>query len=176
MKKILVIPGSSSSKSINKKFATYAASALNDAEFEVIDLNDYEFPIYSEDKEREQGIPDKASELVSKIENSDGLIISLAEHNGSYSSAFKNILDWLSRKKQGLWSDKNMLLMSTSPGARGGATVLAGAATSFPFLGAKVVATFSLPSFYDNFGPQGVVDEQLQENFKEALSTFEKAL
>lgn len=176
MKKILVIPGSSSKKSINKELAKYSAGLVQNSEVEVIDLNDYELPIYSVDREEEFGIPIQAINLVEKIENSDGIVISLAEHNGSYAAAFKNILDWSSRHKQGLWSDKSMLLMSTSPGARGGATVLQSAATSFPFLGAKVAATFSLPSFYDNFTSDGIVDEELKSKFSEALDTFEKAL
>jgi NAD(P)H-dependent FMN reductase len=176
MKKILVIPGSSSKKSINKELAAYSASQVTNAEYEVIDLNDYELPLYSVDREEEFGIPIQAIELVQKIENSDGVIVSLAEHNGSYAAAFKNILDWASRHKQGLWSEKSMLLMSTSPGARGGATVLQSAATSFPFLGAKVVATYSLPSFYDNFSVEGIVEEELKSKFNESLDTFAKAL
>ena len=52
---LIAFAASSSSKSINKKLATYASTLLTDASVEVIDLNDYELPLFSEDKEREIG-------------------------------------------------------------------------------------------------------------------------
>ena len=57
----------------------------------------------------------------------------------------------MSRIDGKLWSDKPMLLMATSPGARGGATVLEIAKGRFPYMGGNIVADFSLPSFDDNF-------------------------
>jgi NAD(P)H-dependent FMN reductase len=60
-----------------------------------------------------------------------------------------------------------MLLMATSPGPRGGASVLESAKVLFPYSGAKVIATFSLPDFYKNFEPhQGLTNEQLLEDLK----------
>jgi chromate reductase len=70
-----------------------------------------------------------------------------------------------------------MLLLSTSPGGRGGATVLEAAANTFPHLGGKVVATFSLPSFGDNFAAEsGIQDEALKEAFARKLTEFRAAL
>ena len=56
--KILAFAASSSKKSINKQLVTYAASLIENAEVEVVDLNDFELPIFSEDKEAELGSPD----------------------------------------------------------------------------------------------------------------------
>ena len=53
-------------------------------------------PIYSSDREQ-KGIPQLALDFASKIDGADFLLISLAEHNGTYSTAFKNLFDWLSR-------------------------------------------------------------------------------
>ena len=53
-------------------------------------------PVFSVDKE-ENGFPKEAQNFLDKIEEADLLVISLAEHNGAYSAAFKNILDWTSR-------------------------------------------------------------------------------
>ena len=53
-------------------------------------------PIYSDDRKRLDGIPEKAYEFKNLIKDSDGIVISLAEHNGSYTAAFKNIYDWIS--------------------------------------------------------------------------------
>ncbi|MAI82724.1 MAG: NADPH-dependent FMN reductase, partial [Flavobacteriales bacterium] len=60
MSKVLAFGASSSKKSINKKFAIYVANCIPSAEINVIDLNDYEMPIYSIDKEEENGIPELA--------------------------------------------------------------------------------------------------------------------
>lgn len=177
MKNILIISGSSHRHSINLGLATYAGGQLGDASLDILDLNDFEMPIYSEDLEEASGIPGQASDFLTKIQASDGIIISLAEHNGSYSAAFKNVLDWTSRLEQKLWSSKPMLLMATSPGGRGGATVLAAAEATFPHLGAAIAATYSLPSYYDNFNAEeGISNPEQREQFKAALSSYQNAL
>lgn len=149
--KVLAFAASSSTKSINKKLVTYASSLLDDADIEVLDLNDYELPLFSQDKEEEIGQPALAKAFLAKIEASDALIISFAEHNGSYSAAYKNLFDWCSRINPKVFQDKSMILLSTSPGARGGASVLAQAVNSAPFFGGEVLASYSLPNFYENF-------------------------
>lgn len=64
-----------------------------------------------------------------------------------------------------------MLLMATSPGGRGGASVLETAVATFPRMGADLRATFSLPSFHDNFTvDDGITDAALSEALKTAVS------
>ncbi len=162
MKTLLVIGATTHRDSINVKLARFAAGLVSEVEAKVLDLNDYEMPIYSQDREEAGGVPDLAKKFVAQIQAADGVVLSLAEHNVSYTAAFKNILDWASRHQQKLWSEKPMLLLATSPGGRGGATVLGAAAQTFPHLGAEVVATFSLPSFFENFDEEsGVTDPEL---------------
>ena len=60
MKQIVAFGASSSKKSINKDLATYAASVIEDVNVLILDLNDFEMPIYSIDYENDNGIPDKA--------------------------------------------------------------------------------------------------------------------
>lgn len=173
MNKILVVAGTSHRKSINLALASYAASQVEGAGITVLDLNDFEMPIYSEDREKASGIPEAAHKFLAAIQASDGIVLSLAEHNGSYTAAFKNVLDWTSRVEQKLWSEKPMLLMATSPGGRGGNNVLTTAAGYLPHLGANVVATFSLPSFHDNFDTErGIVNSDSMQEFQTALRTF----
>ena len=57
MKKIIALGGSNSKNSINKRLAAYAAGKLEGTELQILDLNDFELPIYSIDLEKEQGIP-----------------------------------------------------------------------------------------------------------------------
>ena len=149
--KILAFAASSSSQSINKKLVTYATSLIENAEVKVIDLNDYELPMFSEDKERELGQPTLSKDFLNEIHNSDAVIISFAEHNGSYSVAYKNIFDWSSRINPKVFQDKPMIMFATSPGESGGASVLATAVNSAPYFAGNVVGSCSVPSFYDNY-------------------------
>jgi len=177
MKKLLAIGGSSSRESINVRFAGFGAALVEDSVVTATDLNDFEMPIFSVDREQESGIPEKAVAFKKLIDECDGVVLSLAEHNGSYSAAFKNILDWSSRIDSKLWNDKPIFLLSTSPGARGGATILGVATTYLPFMGGNVVAGFSLPSFYDNFSDEnGIKAGELRDAFETELAKFVAAL
>jgi chromate reductase len=149
--KIIAFAGSPSKNSINKKLATYASSLFENAEVEVLDLNDFQMPLFSVDIEVEIGQHPLAKAFLEKIATADILVVSLAENNGNYSAAFKNLVDWCSRINGKLFQEKPMLLMATSPGARGGASVLEIAKNNFPRFTADIKAVFSLPSFNDNF-------------------------
>ena len=176
MKKIIAFAGSNSKNSINKQLATYAASQVANTETMVLDLNDFELPVYGIDLENEIGIPDHAHQFLKLIKEADGIVLSLAEHNGAYATVFKNLFDWMSRIDGKLWSDVPMFLMATSPGARGGATVLDIATGRFPYMGGNIKSVFSLPSFNDNFTKDGITDPALNKAFKEAVSNFENSI
>ena len=177
MTTLLVLAGSNSSRSINRRLARWAASQLDDVRRADVDLNDYEMPIYSPEREEADGLPDRAQAFVRNIASVDGIVLSLAEHYGSYSAAFKNVFDWASRVDGKLFGGKPMLLLATSPGGRGAQTVLEAATTRFPFHGATIAATFSLPFFEKNFSDQeGVTDADLRAAFDEALAAFRAAL
>lgn len=176
MKKIIAFAGSNSSTSINKKLATYAASKMSDVDIEVLDLNDYDLPLYGPDLETSAGIPDDAQKFYKKIASANGIILSLAEYNGSYTTAFKNLLDWITRIDKEAWQKKPMLLMSTSPGGRGGAGVLGAAKNAFPHLGGDIVADFSLPSFEKNFAQGRLVDVDLSNSLTEKVKLLQDPL
>ncbi len=149
--KVLAFAASNSKKSINKQLVTNAAGLIDDAQVETLDLNDYELPLFSEDKEDELGQPSLAKEFLDKIGDSDAVIISFAEHNGSYTAAYKNLFDWSSRINPKVFQNKPMVFLSTSPGASGAASVLASANASASFFDGEVKASLSIPSFYENF-------------------------
>ncbi|SNR15123.1 NADPH-dependent FMN reductase [Tenacibaculum jejuense] len=176
MGKVIAFAGSNSKNSINKKLATFAASLLKSNEFKVLDLNDYELPLYSIDVEVENEFPEAAIKFNNELAESDAVIISLAEHNGSYTAAFKNLLDWVSRKDKTVFKNKPVLVLATSPGGRGGATVLNTALNSFPHFGADIKGSFSLPSFNDNFKEDKIVDSDLLNQLSEAVKNLESAL
>ena len=78
-------------------------------------------------------------------------MISFAEHNGSYTAAYKNLFDWTSRIDMKLFQNKPMVLLATSPGPGGAGTVLTAASGSAPYFAADVKGVLSVPSFYKNF-------------------------
>ncbi|WP_456315249.1 NADPH-dependent FMN reductase [Pseudomonas shirazensis] len=149
--KIIAFGGSNSKQSINKHLATYAASLFENAEVEILDLNDFAMPLFSVDLEKEIGKHEIAMSFLRKLESADILVLSLAENNNNYSTAFKNIFDWSSRITKEVFQQKPMLLLATSPGTRGGASVLEIGRNALPRYGAQIKATFSLPAFNANF-------------------------
>ena len=175
MKHILAFAGSNSKTSINKQLAIYAASHIEETTYDVVDLNEYPLPIYSLEEEQ-KGFPKLAMEFNDVLGAYDGFVVSLAEHNGSYAAVFKNIFDWVSRIDRKVFKDKPVLLLATSPGGRGGATVLDTASGTFPHLGAQVIATFSLPSFYDNFKDGALIKGALKVALHNAMIEFKEAL
>ena len=108
------------------------------------------------------------------FDDADGFIVSLAEHNGSYPAAFKNIFDWLSIRKAKLWNDKPMFLMSSSPGKRGGMTVLQAALDRFPHMGATITGSMSVPVFQLNFRNRKLQDETLLNQLKKEIEKFKE--
>ena len=174
--KLLAFAASNSSKSINKQLVTYAASLVEGADVEVLDLNDYELPLFSEDREKVLGHPELATAFLSRITASDALMISFAEHNGSYSAAYKNLFDWISRINPKVFQDKPMVMLATSPGARGGASVLAAANDSAQRFGGYVKASLGIPRFYENFDVErGMLrHEELNAKLIEAASRLQE--
>ncbi len=175
MRKILAFGASNSKVSINHQLAVWAANQLDNVEVVEVKLNDLEMPLYSIDRENEEGIPELAIKFKNLINEVDGIIVSFAEHNGTFSVAFKNLYDWISRVSKPIWGDKPMMIMAASPGTRGGASVLKTAQETLPFRGVKLNGVYSFPSFSKNFS-NGISDESLLSAFKVQLAVFESSL
>lgn len=174
--KITAFAGSNSSKSINKRLVEYTLKSFPEFEINLLDINDLEIPIYSMDREKNTGIPEKAYEFRAQLAQSDAIICSLAEHNRAYTVAFRYIFDWCSRIDLNTFANKPMLLMSTSPGGFEGGNVMNLAKAFFPKSGANIIETFSLPSFYQNFPEADIVNEELQMEHATKIAAFQAAL
>ena len=174
--KILTFGGSPSKHSINRKLANFVSNLFEDAEITRLDLNDFEMPIFSVD--REKPILEEALKFAKHIDESDLIVMSLAENNGAYSAAFKNIYDWVSRiPNRKVFNGKKILLMATSPGARGGSSVLDIALKRFPFDGGVIVGSMSLPSFNQNFDDEkGITNPEFLEKAKDLVKAATVAL
>ncbi len=176
MMKIFAFAGSTSSTSINRELVKFVLKNFDESEINLIDLNDYSMPVFSVDLEK-KGFPPQAHEFLKRIEECDVIICSLAEHNRSYSAAFKNIFDWASRINVKVWQNKKMFLMTTSPGGFGGGNVMNTAKTFFPQFGAEILETFSLPKFYENFDLEsGVTHPDLLNELTGKIENFKKSI
>ncbi|WPO83576.1 NADPH-dependent FMN reductase [Chryseobacterium sp. JJR-5R] len=170
--KILAFAGSSSSASINRELVKFVLKDFQDADISLIDLNDFDMPVFSTDREK-NGFPDEAHRFLKHIEACDAIICSLAEHNRSYTAAFKNIFDWASRINVKVFQDKPMFLMSASPGGYGGGNIMSAAKMFFPQFGADVKDTFSLPKFYENFDPESsIINPEILKEVKDKIANF----
>ncbi len=171
---IVAFAASSSTTSINKKLITYAVGLMPQHQVEVLDLNDFELPLFSEDRELELGHPELAKQFLQKLDNADALLVSYAEHNGSYSAAYKSLFDWCSRINTKVFQGKDMVVLSTSPGKAGGKNVMASALNSIPNFGGNVLGSLSIPSFYDNFDSEkmALTNEEYNNQLIQTLNAF----
>lgn len=125
--KILAFSGSAKKSSLNQKLVTCAAQYAKEAgaEITVINLGDFNLPLFDEDLEREQGTPQGAVELKELMKSHHGFLISSPEYNSSITPLLKNAIDWASRKADDesnleCFDGKVIGLMACSPGALGG--------------------------------------------------------
>lgn len=176
--KVLAFAATTSRQSVNRQLIGYAIQLLedgpSDVEVELIDLNDYEMPIYSIDRQAEHGIPAEAHDFFARIGAADALLISYAEHNGFYTAAYKNIFDWASRIDMRVFQDKPTVMLATSPGRNGGGNVLRTAVASAPFFGNEVLASLAVPSFNHTFDSATgrLIDPELDEQFRSTIATL----
>lgn len=173
--KIVAFGASNSLNSINQQLATYVAGELGEHEVRILDLNDYEMPIYSIDRQQ-LGFPQPAQDFYAEIEAADAIVVSLAEHNLNFSTAFKNILDWVSRIDIAFLEHKKMLVLSTSPGGFGGGNVMQVGLKFFAFAKGEVVTHYSLPRFHDNFQEGVIINEAIEAELQQHVQLFLESL
>lgn len=127
MPRILAFAGSTRRESFNKKLVAIAVQGAREAGAEVtlIDLKDFPLPLFDQDLEAEQGMPENGKQLKRQFIDHDGLLIAAPEYNSSITAVLKNTIDWVSRPAPGeaslaAFRGKVATLMSASPGALGG--------------------------------------------------------
>lgn len=174
-RRLLAFGASNSSKSINRQLVTWAVGQLEGWDVTILDLNDFEMPLFSIDREHAGGIPAEAHEFRRLVGEADAVLISYAEHNGNNTAAFKNLFDWTSRIDAQVWQGKPMVLLSTSPGKGGGGRSRAIGVAAAPFYGGEVLAEFGVPQFYQHFDSESgeLTDPALAEGVRQALEPLQ---
>lgn len=176
MKKIIAFSGSNSSTSINQQLINIVSTYVSNAEVEVVDLRDFESPIYSSDLEKEKGIPIGIQNLFDLISTADGFIVSSPEHNGMVPAFFKNVIDWLSRMERKPFNNKPAVFLAASPGGRGGASVLGHLLSLMPFQGANVIGGHGIGKYHSKISEGKLIQGDDQDKLKALIVQLERAL
>ncbi len=130
--KLLVFAASHRPESFNRKLALHASEYVRKQSIDVdfAEYSQFDMPLYNDTIE----MPASAHLLEQRVANADGIIVASPEYNWSYPASLKNIIDWTSRIRPNPLKGKTVLLMSASPGARGGILGLSHLKTPFDAL------------------------------------------
>ena len=167
--KILAFAGSLRKDSFNKKLVKIAIKGAEEEGGQVtyIDLKDYPMPIYDQDIEDSQGLPDNAKKLKDLMLAHDGFLISCPEYNSSMPAVFKNAIDWASRKATpaepslACFIDKAVMLMSASPSGLGGLRSLVHVRSMLGSINCIVLPQQKcIPQANQAFNPDGTLKDQ----------------
>ncbi|WP_028981428.1 NADPH-dependent FMN reductase [Sporocytophaga myxococcoides] len=125
----------------------------NLATVEILDLLEYNFPLFDERLRFQPNPTPQMLDFVSKVKNADGVLIVTPEYNGGYPSSLKNVIDLLYDE----WYRKPVAISTVSGGSFGGTQVI----TSLQFTLWKirawtVPAMFPVPTIDKSFDEQGI--------------------
>jgi chromate reductase len=176
--RILAFGGSLRTASFNQKLATLAAEAARTAGAEVtlIALRDFRLPLFDQDLESAEGMPQAAQELKALFASHDGLLIASPEYNGSFSAALKNAIDWVSRATSedepplSVLRGKTAALLAASPGGYGGSRGLAQLRPFLENIGITVLADqVTIPKAHEAIDAEGHLPDPAQAAAVSAL-------
>ncbi len=183
--RILAFAGSARADSYNKRLVKIAADGARavGAEATLIDLRDYRLPLFDQDLEAADGLPDKAHELKEIMLRHDGLLIAAPEYNSSITPLLKNTIDWISRPGDGekaltAYEGKVAAIMSASPGRLGGLRGLSHLRSILSNIGVLVIPDqVAVSEAHKAFGSDGnIVDEKTQSSVEELGKDVTKLL
>ncbi len=173
MAKILAFSGSARKDSYNQKLVKIAALGAEQvgAEVSVINLADFPMPIFNQDIEAAEGMPESADQFKQLLIAHDGFLIASPEYNSSFSPLLKNAIDWASRRAGDeppllAYRGKMAAIMATSPGALGGMRGLVFLRLLLNNIGITVLSNQqTVGSSGSAFSPEGSLqDKQMQQN------------
>lgn len=178
--RILAFGGSLRAESYNQKLVTIAADYARAAGAEVtlIALRDFRMPLFDEDLETAEGMPENARKLKALFAEHDGLLIASPEYNSTITAALKNAIDWVSRATEpdepplAVLAGKTAAIIAASPGGYGGARSLA---QLRPFLENIRITVLpgqvTIPKAHEAFDENGNLLDPEQAKALETLAT-----
>ena len=129
----------------------------NLASAEILDLKEYNFPVFNERLRLQKDPSPAALEFAGKIKNADGIIIVTPEYNGGYPASLKNVIDLLYNE----WHNKPVAISTVSDGNFGGSQVLISLQFTLWKMKARTVnAMFPVPRVQDAFDENGIPSDK----------------
>jgi NAD(P)H-dependent FMN reductase len=166
MPHISIISSSVRAERKSHRVALYFKNYLTEhnlASTEILDLKEYNFPIFDERLEFQKNPSKQALEFVEKIKSSEGIIIVTPEYNGGYPASLKNAIDLLYKE----WRHKPIGIATVSGGNFGGSQVI----TSLQFTLWKIMA-WTIPATFPVAKVQDAYDESGKPTNKEETDKF----
>ncbi len=175
--RILAFAGSTRKESFNARLVRIAAEGARSAgaDVTVLDLNDYPLPLFDQDLEQEQGMPENAAKLKQLFLDHDGLLIASPEYNSSITPLLKNTIDWVSRPAEGesplaAYRGKVSALMAASPGGLGGLRGLVHVRSILSSIGVIVLPDqIAVPRAFEVFDDTGKLKDEKKQSSVEGL-------
>ena len=167
--RLLVFSGSLRRESCNHALAMIASNGAHAAGADLTELRlvDHPLPLYNQDEENRHGMPKEAQRLKQMFRDHDGFIIGCPEYNSTFTAAFKNVIDWVSRPEEGYppldgFKGKVAGLVSCSPGRLGGIKVLPAVRSLLSNIGVLVVPNqAAVPHIHECLSDGTLTDETM---------------
>jgi NAD(P)H-dependent FMN reductase len=175
MAHISIISSSVRTGRISHRVALYFKKYMEEnnlASVEILDLDQYKFPIFDERLKYQKDPSEKLLEFASKIKSSDGVIIVTPEYNGGYPASLKNVVDVFNDE----WYHKPIAISTVSDGMFGGSQVITSLLFSLWKIRAWIVtAMFPVPKAQDAFDKDGNATDKVASD-KRASRFLEELL
>lgn len=170
---LLGLPGALRKTSANRKLL-HEAARLSGATYTEADLH---LPLYDNDDEDTNGLPEAVQTLVRQIARADAVAISTPEYNSGVSGVLKNALDWISRSKDKPWADKPVILTSAAAGRTGGARALTMLRSCMVPFRAHVIAgpEVALADCNNQFDANGRITPRYEKSLQELVDALKLA-
>jgi NAD(P)H-dependent FMN reductase len=153
------------------------AAVLSPSRTSQLELSDYPLPVFDQDLEAAEGLPENGAKLKELFRAHDGLLIASPEYNSSLSAALKNAIDWVSRPEEGrapldCFAGKAAGLLAASPGALGGLRGLVHLRAILGNIQVLVIPQqFALASAHEAFDEDGALKDEKKRRAAEGVGT-----
>ncbi len=181
MQKIIVLSASVRTGKKSNRVALFFEQYIKKhqlADVELLDLEDYDFPIFHERLRFLKNPSEKLIEFSARIKAADGIVLVTPEYNGGYPASLKNAVDVLYDE----WKRKPIAISTVSDGPFGGNNVITSIQYSLWKIGALTVpALFPVARVMENYDEHGVPANEaftgkLAHHFLEELKWYMEAV
>jgi NAD(P)H-dependent FMN reductase len=168
MNHFIIISGSIREGRLSPRVCTYLSSALGQhGRVEVLDLAEAQFPLFNNTIDKQTEPHPLLTEWWSKLKSADAFLFLNPEYNGSYTAAFKNLIDAI---PPSTFKRKPIGIVSTTTGPLGGMrgaqqTVLLSAG----LMAYTVPQLLLVPKMHEKIDASGNL---IDESFQKPVSNF----